>query len=339
MENGPYEVNSKYKLQKRKNSWTQEVDYLVIDQPVGVGYSYGSPAVYADEAQAIDQLHQAVLFFFKKHPELANKPLYLAGESYAGKYLPQLAIRLLNNKKTNLQGIMLGDPWINPRLQQKANIDFAYYHGLIDKKAQIKIKLLYKQCVNEIDKQSPTTVKANKTCEQMQEYIKKESGDLNLANIYLGKEPEDTHMVKYLNKDEVRKALHIPSQAPPFTTFSDAVAKKLEVGEQDSVASLYTQLLSAGVRILIYNGLEDGKDSNFLSTELLLSTLEWSGKNDFAQTRTCVWKNNKEVNGYAKAAHELTQVKVRGAGHLAPIDQPERILNIVHHFIKNKPLC
>ncbi|WP_058499300.1 S10 family peptidase [Legionella gratiana] len=339
MENGPYEINSADKLQERIYSWTQVADYLIIDQPAGVGYSYGLSSNYADESQAMDQLYHAVIYFFQKHPDLANKPLYLAGESYAGKYVPQLAIRLLNQKETKLQGLMLGDPWINPRLQQKANIDYAYYHGLIDRRAQIKLKSLYKKCINEIDKHSPTTPKANQICEQMQSYIIKESGGLNLANIYTGKEPDDANMVNYLNNELVRKALHIPSQVPAFKTFSVSAAKKLEIGEQDSVAHLYPQLLSAGIRILIYNGLEDGKDSNFLSTELLISALDWPNKNEFANATTCVWKNNNQINGYAKTAHGLTQVKIRGAGHLAPIDQPERVLNILQNFIKNKPLC
>lgn len=339
MENGPYEINSAYQLEERMYSWTHVADYLVIDQPVGVGYSYGSSSNYADESQAMDQLYRAVIYFFKKHPDLVNKSLYLAGESYAGKYLPQLAMRLLKHKEIKLQGLMLGDPWINPRLQQKANIDYAYYHGLIDKQARIKLKSLYKQCINEIDKHSPTTPKANQICEQMQSYIKKKSGGLNLANIYTGREPDDTTMVNYLNNKLVRKALHVPSQVPAFKTFSDSAAKKLEVGEQDSVAYLYPQLLSSGIRILIYNGLEDGKDSNFLSTELLISALDWPNKNDFAHAITCVWKNNNQVNGYAKTAHGLTQVKIRGAGHLAPIDQPERVLHILQNFIKNEPLC
>lgn len=339
MENGPYEINSASQLQERMYSWTHIVNYLVIDQPVGVGYSYGSSSNYMDESKAMDQLHDAVIYFFKKHPDLVNKPLYLTGESYAGKYLPQLATRLLKHKEIKLQGLMLGDPWINPRLQQKANIDYAYYHGLIDKQAQIKLKSLYKQCINEIDKHSPTTPKANQICEQMQSFIKKKSGGLDLANIYTGREPDDTNMVNYLNNKLVRKALHVPSHAPVFKTFSDSAAKKLEVGEQDSVASLYPQLLSSGIRILIYNGLEDGKDSNFLSTELLLSALDWPYKNDFAHAITCVWKNNNQINGYAKTAHGLTQVKIRGAGHLAPIDQPERVLNILRSFIKNEPLC
>lgn len=105
------------------------------------------------------------------------------------------------------------------------------------------------------------------------------------------------------------------------------------------MADLYPQLLAAGIRILIYNGLEDGKDSNFLSTELLLASLDWHGKNAFAKAPTCIWRTNNEVSGYAKGAVGLTQVKIRGAGHLAPIDQPARVFDLFKHFINDKPLC
>ncbi|MGX6640923.1 S10 family serine carboxypeptidase-like protein [Legionella pneumophila] len=339
MENGPYQVDKNGELTARKDSWTKAANYLVIDQPAGVGYSYGSSKSYGSEGEAIDQLQGALQLIFKKHPELYGKPLFLAGESYAGKYLPQLAIRLLKDKNMNLKGLLLGDPWINPRLQQKANIDYAYYHGLIDNKARKRVRVLYENCVKEIDKQSPSTSKANKTCEQIQEFIKQESGGLNLANIATGVEPEDTNMVNYLNQKVVREALHIPVTVSEFKTFSTAAAKKLEIGEQDSVADLYPQLLAAGIRILIYNGLEDGKDSNFLSTELLLASLDWHGKNAFAKAPTCIWRTNNEVSGYAKGAVGLTQVKIRGAGHLAPIDQPARVFDLFKHFINDKPLC
>ncbi|WP_133128690.1 S10 family serine carboxypeptidase-like protein [Legionella nagasakiensis] len=343
MENGPYLVNPNGTLSARHDSWTQDANYLVIDQPAGVGFSYGKQNSYLNESQAMDQLHHAVKFFFAKYPEWASRPLYLAGESYAGKYLPQLAVRILSDNQSgqsiNLKGLFVGDPWVNPRLQQLANIEFAYSHGLIDRRARKKVLTLYQQCIKEIDKVTPSSRRANKVCEKIQEFIQKESGGLNLANIATGTEPDDGAMVRYLNRSDVRKALHVDSRVAEFKTFSTKAAYILEVGEQDSVADLYPILLAAGIRVLIYNGLEDAKDSNFISTDLWLSALDWSGKKEFAKASTCVWRTGKEVNGYAKSGAGLTQVKIRGAGHLAPIDQPARALNLFRHFIKDQPLC
>lgn len=343
MENGPYTVDKNGKLSKRQYSWTKQADYLVIDQPARTGFSYGTHYSYANEPEAMDQLHHALRIFFQRYPQLAKKPLYLAGESYAGKYLPQLAIRILagntGDQKIHLKGLLIGDGWVNPRLQQAANIDFAYTHGLIDRQAQTKVKKLYQQCIKEIDKQTPSSRRANQVCEKMQNFIKKVSGGLNLANISTGIEPSDAPMINYLNNPAVRKALHIDPRVRKYKTFSTMAAHILEIGEQDSVANLYPRILAAGIPVLIYNGLEDAKDSNFLSTDLWLAALNWPGKKAFAQASTCVWHTEGQVAGYVKTAAGLTQVKIRGAGHLAPIDQPARLSDLFNHFIRQQPFC
>ncbi|HHF7348657.1 TPA: S10 family peptidase [Legionella feeleii] len=343
MENGPYVVQKNGHLSKRRYSWTKQADYLVIDQPAGVGFSYGNHSSYANEAEAMDQLYHALKLFFQRYPQFAAQPFYLAGESYAGKYLPQLAIRILDgnthDQKIQLKGLLIGDGWVNPRLQQAANIDFAYTHGLIDKQAQTKVKELYQECIKEIDKTTPSSRRANQVCEKIQDFIKKTSGNINLANIATGTEPDDTAMIHYLNRPAVRKALHSDPRVKKYKTFSKIAADILEIGEQDSVANLYTRILTAGIPVLIYNGLEDGKDSNFMSTDLWLAALNWPGKKSFAQASTCVWHTDGQVAGYVKTAAGLTQVKIRGAGHLAPIDQPARLLDLFTHFIHQQPLC
>jgi carboxypeptidase C (cathepsin A) len=341
MENGPFSINQKGKLLPRADSWNKVGDYMIIDQPAGVGYSYGEGS-YQSEEEAMDQLTFAVSAFFEQHPEFANKPLYLAGESYAGKYIPQLAVRLLRQKKPfipKLEGLFIGDPWVNPRLQQKANMDYAYYHGLIDQSARKKVVELYDQCVKEIDKQKPSSRLANQTCVKIQEFIQKESGNLNLANVQKGVEPSDRPMVTYLNNPKVRQSLRINPLVKSYNTFNASAARTLEIGEQDSLAGLYPQILAAGVKVLIFNGIEDGKDSNFLSSDLWLGDLSWPGKAAFANAATCVWRDAHEVHGYIKNAFGLTQVKIRGAGHLAPIDQPTRVLSLLQIFISNKLPC
>lgn len=345
MENGPFHINNEGKPALRTFSWSKLTHYLMIDQPAGVGFSYGTKDSYQDENEAIDQLFNALMHFYHRYPRLGRKPLYLAGESYAGKYIPKLAQRIIDYNKHNasdhirLEGLMLGDAWVNPKLQQKANIQYAYTHGLIDHNAQKSVKELYEQCIKEIDKQSPSSVEANKACEKIQSFIQEESGHLNLANIAKGSEPDDKPMVSYLNNPQVRKALHVDSRVKQFDVFNEMAASKLERGEQDSVADLYPLILQEGIRVLLYNGLDDGKDSNFLSTDLWLSALDWPYRQAFANTKTCVWSVDGTVAGYAKSAKGLTQVKIRNAGHLAPIDEPKRLFVLLEHFIHNQPLC
>lgn len=343
METGPYKVTENQTLIKRKSSWTEVANYLVIDQPAGVGLSWGEKNTYANESEAMDQLYQALLAFFERHKELASRPLYIAGESYAGKYIPELSMRILSGNNKNqtipLRGIMIGDGWVNPKIQQSSNAEFAYAHGLIDRATYKNVTALYLKCAEEIDKKTPSTRAANQLCGQMQALIQKESGGLNLANLYKGKEPSDAYLTDYLNRKDVRQILHVMPKTRLFNTFSSMVSDKLEIGEQDSVAPLYETLLKHKIRVLIYNGLDDAKDCNFMGTDKWLSVLVWPYQQAFSKANTCVWRVNHKVAGYVKTANLLTQIKIRHAGHLAPIDQPEVLLNMFQQFINEKPYC
>jgi carboxypeptidase C (cathepsin A) len=53
--------------------------------------------------------------FFAGFPEYSNNPFWITGESYAGKYIPDLAVLIdyynngLPSKKINLKGVMIGN--------------------------------------------------------------------------------------------------------------------------------------------------------------------------------------------------------------------------------------
>jgi carboxypeptidase C (cathepsin A) len=101
-------------------SWLNLTNLLFIDGPAGVGYSVNNDPdfVYNDKNVAQDNLDALVSFFTDKFPEYRSElnALYIAGESYAGKYIPDLAFMIGNynalNQDTalNLKGIILGNP-------------------------------------------------------------------------------------------------------------------------------------------------------------------------------------------------------------------------------------
>ena len=67
-----------------------------------------------------------MLGFYKVHPEFKERPLFLTGESYAGKYLPNFAKSIFdyNEKheddglKINVKAILVADPYINPIVER-----------------------------------------------------------------------------------------------------------------------------------------------------------------------------------------------------------------------------
>lgn len=344
-ENGPYIIDKKGKLNARTFSWNKNAHFLMIDNPKGVGFSYAAKNNgIKKDTQVAEELYNALEAFYQRYPELRHNPLYLSGESYAGKYIAELAEQIsIYHKDTaqiNLKGLLIGDGWVNPLVQQSSVADYAYSHGLIDKNTAQKVKKLYALCATAIKQGKTDLTQANKLCMQVNDTVAKASG-VDRHDIRTLAEIDYRPIIKYLNEPEVRTALHVDSRVGRFTLFNEAVSQALESGIQQSAAPSYEKLLNQNIPILIYNGLEDGTDSNFMGADLWLEQLNWHGKKEFHQAQTCQWhnKHSQDIAGYVRQAQGLTQIKIRGAGHMAPMDQPEHILEMINNFIQKQKWC
>lgn len=98
-------------------SWNNVTNSLFIEAPTGVGYSYCDTAdgcSHTDTSTAQDNL-ATLISFFQAYPELANNGFWIAGESYAGIYIPSLAYAIYQYSLTkpttpiNLKGILVGN--------------------------------------------------------------------------------------------------------------------------------------------------------------------------------------------------------------------------------------
>jgi carboxypeptidase C (cathepsin A) len=93
-ENGPCGVNpdgtSTY---LNPHSWTEVAHVLWLDQPAGVGYSYGSEED-SNEAMISEDAYYFLLKFMVENPQYASNPLFVVGESYGGHYVPAIAHRI-----------------------------------------------------------------------------------------------------------------------------------------------------------------------------------------------------------------------------------------------------
>lgn len=82
-----------------------------VEQPVGTGFSQGTPNA-KNEVEAASQF----LGFFKNFVDtfnLYNKKVFIAGESYAGYYVPYIADAMLKTNDTKYYGvesILIYDP-------------------------------------------------------------------------------------------------------------------------------------------------------------------------------------------------------------------------------------
>lgn len=87
-----------------------------------MGFSKGKRGnVYNDDTTAQDN-YLALVDFFKKFPEFSQNEFYLSGESYAGIYVPTLALEIINKNKLdetttkiNIKGILVGNACTDTR--------------------------------------------------------------------------------------------------------------------------------------------------------------------------------------------------------------------------------
>ncbi|XVF41484.1 hypothetical protein PTKIN_Ptkin01aG0283300 [Pterospermum kingtungense] len=120
-------------------SWSKVSNIIYLDSPVGVGLSYSqntSKYITGDLKTAADT-HAFLLKWFDLYPEFASNPFYIAGESYAGIYVPTLASEVVKGIKAgakpriNFKGYMVGNGVTASDFDGNALLPFAHGMALI----------------------------------------------------------------------------------------------------------------------------------------------------------------------------------------------------------------
>ncbi|XP_056134183.1 cathepsin A-like [Lampris incognitus] len=151
------------------------------------------------------------------------------------------------------------------------------------------------------------------------------------ASVSLGEVPpciNGTAQTNWLNRGDVRKALHIPDVLPPWDMCSD------DVGQQyttlyATMREIYLKLLSVGIQALVYNGDTD-MACNFLGDQWFVEDL---GQN--ATTKYQHWLFNEQVAGFYQRFGNITFLTVKGAGHMVPQWAPGPAFHMFQSFITN----
>ena len=135
MELGPHFIKpanlAPYEVVKNNFTWIKDYNVIFVDQPVGTGLSFADPNhpnVYCHNMSDVaNDFYYALTELYTKSEGCLNKvgitgnhPLFIFGESYAGKYAPAIAEKIkyeqLNNNGflKNLRGVGIGDGFTNP---------------------------------------------------------------------------------------------------------------------------------------------------------------------------------------------------------------------------------
>ncbi|CAM0903455.1 unnamed protein product [Alopecurus aequalis] len=120
-------------------SWTKVANILFVDTPVGAGFSFSrQPQGYdVGEVSTSLQLHELLIKWFTDHPEFLANPLYIGGESLAGKIVPFVAQKISEGVEAgrspllNLKGYLVGNPATGESIDVSSRVPFAHGFGII----------------------------------------------------------------------------------------------------------------------------------------------------------------------------------------------------------------
>ncbi|KAI3714347.1 hypothetical protein L1987_72945 [Smallanthus sonchifolius] len=329
---GPWRVTASVKqnvehltLEPNPGSWNRIFGLLFLDNPIGTGFSIASTPeeIPRDQQGVAKHLFIAIRKFIALDPLFKSRPIYITGESYAGKYVPSIGYYILKrnpnlpvSKRVNLVGLAIGNGLTDPTTQVGTHAVHTYNLGLINDKQKTEMEKLQTAAI-ELAKAGNWSDAADAR-NKVWYYLQAITG---LATLYdfTRQSPYNSNWVQELLKDpEVKKALGV-NESMVFEGCSGVVGAALHADVMKSVRFMVEYLVRK-TKILLYQGQCDLRDG-VVSVEAWVKKMKWEGIERFLDAERDVWKVNNVVAGYVQKSDNLSHVVVLGAGHFVPTDQ------------------
>ncbi|KAL7327024.1 hypothetical protein PS15p_209280 [Mucor circinelloides] len=369
MELGPCTVNEEGNdTVINKYSWNEKANVIFLDQPLNVGYSHGSGGASNTDAAAKD-VYAFLQLFFKEFPQYADLDFHISGESYAGHYIPAIggvindnnkghfkSLELLKKKHTladiNLKSLLIGNGLTDPLVQYKYYAQMACdnsYGPVLDRATCDNMEASFPACERLIqncyDSQNvfsclPAAMKCNK--DQISPY--QQTG----MNPYDVREKCKGGNLCYDILESVQKYLNIPAVKEEVGAETDKYEScNMQINFRFQMAGDWMRpyvnevpkLLEDDIKILIYAGDADFI-CNWMGNKAWTIQLPWSGHEEFSNANDTEWYS--DIAG--KQAGELRKtddgrfafLRVFGAGHMVPYDQPESGLDMLQQWVRGE---
>lgn len=346
---GPSSINSTIQPVFNPYSWNSNASVIFLDQPVGVGYSYTEGEEIKNTASAAKDFYIFLELFFQKFPQFKANDFHIAGESYAGHYIPAFASEIINNadRSFELSSVLIGNGITDPLIQygdyQPMGCGEGGYKPVLDEetceqmdkdypKCAVLTKLCYKF------KNALSCVPATTYCETklfgpysdtgLNPYDIRKTCDEEGGECYV----EMNYVDEFLNSEFVKA--NVGANVDIFTGCDDTVFRNfiLDGDEMKPFQQYVAELLEKDIPVLLYAGDKD-YICNWLGNLDWANQLEYSQKEYFSQEPLKPWTNGKKLAGEVKNYDKFTFLRVYDAGHMVPYDQPENSLAMVNTWL------
>lgn len=356
MESGPFRINDNLHVTYNQGSWHRLSDMVYVDQPGGTGFSYTDNIDHDLDQVSLDFM-RFLQKYFEIFPQDRANDIYLAGESYAGQYIPYIAEAILRHNQEdlvvyNLKGLLIGNGWISPNEQSALYVPFSVKAGLLSAtnphmSAILKEQERCQEIVSKIDAatgadtvpqlhdfETDTT-----TCEGILTLIinatldptaSKSQQCINVYDYTLRDEtpacgmmwpPDVSALALFLREDEVMDNLNL-KQKNRWTECDARVGRTLKARNSIPSIRLFPRLLEQ-IPIMLFNG-EHDIICNTMGVDSMVLKLKWGGQTGFSENLPPVeWIHANKSAGIIKSERNLTVITVYNASHMVPFDKPD----------------
>ncbi|KAE8731022.1 Beta-glucosidase-like SFR2 [Hibiscus syriacus] len=323
---GPLKVGKNgVDLQFNEFAWNQEANFLFVESPVGVGFSYtntSSDLTKLDDTFVAGDAYNFLVNWLQRYPQFKTSDFYIAGESYAGHYVPQLAELVYdrNNDTTrypfiDLKGFMVGNPLTDDNYDNTGIMDYAWSHSVIP-------DYLYRKTKQVCDfKDSSWSTQCNDVVNQ----VFGKYSEIDIYNIYAPKcllnttsSVTPSKVTIYLSISKKHDHEHIENHGlkririfaegydPCYSEYAE-----MYVNRPDVQQSIHAD--TRGGKWVSCSGDMDGRIP-VISTRYCVESLGLPLKSSWRS-----WFHNQQVGGRMVEYEGLAMLTVRGAGHLVPL--------------------
>ncbi|OCF61700.1 pheromone-processing carboxypeptidase KEX1 [Kwoniella mangroviensis CBS 10435] len=364
MEVGPFRTvpaseteSGKVEVKLVDGGWEEYANVVFVDQPPGTGFSYVPTNGYLHELdQGAAHLIKFLQNFYTIFPEFAGVDTYLAGESFAGQYIPYFADAILKSNALQnfpLKGIAIGNGWIDPKQQYPGYVDFAYEKGLIKQGTPEAEKLdaALKACEASMEKYTDpykTPSNINHCGEVMDSvtdsYVQELNGKKVCMNVYdvrlvddwpacgMNWPPDLSDVYTFLRRDDVISALHAKEKETAWVECDNKVSAELHLRNSPASVALLPGILEKGVPILMFAGTED-LICNYKGIERIVDNLIWEGQQGMGNATVQKWYLNDTQVGTWQSSRGMQFAQVFDSSHMVGFDVPHVTNDMIMRFM------
>ncbi|PWN32654.1 alpha/beta-hydrolase [Meira miltonrushii] len=336
-------------------SWTIAANVLFISQPVGVAFTTGTTN-NTNEDQISQQFVTWLFHFFAVFPNLRFNRIWIAGESYVGRYAAYFLDAYRRNPAGKyLQGIkggILFSPVVSDLTVQldAVTYEFAKLNKNILRFKEEDLKIVknesdtchltnftYNYLTYPPQSRLPDPNPECLTFDLYLELARQHNSHFNMYNIEepnMGLPGQPTALEKFFNRTDVQDYIHAPRQNFKICkqVFADENYDESEPPDRSPSfqKSILALMVEYSTNFTIMSGLLDGLVMS-RGLELALQNLTWGGEQGFnyppsGRVPLCDMEGNKRAFA-TFSERKLRYVAVPDAGHMIPMDEPSLSLN------------